>query len=251
MGKKDDRHKYILHEVQLHNRVLLSDMSDSLAVSKDTVRRDIQELHDLNKLKKVHGGAISIGYNSIRNQISGTVYAADRKTKIINKALNLIEPDSVNLISGGTTNLELIRNFPPDLRATFFTPSLSAAIELSVYPELEVIIIGGQLSNQSQVTIGGSALNVLADIKVDFCFMGTGWLDPINGLTENDWEVVQLKKAMINASKKVISLTISEKLNTQQRFKVCEIQNIDTLITELDKDADLLKPYLNQNLEVL
>ncbi|MBC6400507.1 MAG: DeoR/GlpR transcriptional regulator [Ekhidna sp.] len=251
MNRKEERHRHIIHEIQLHNRVLLTDLADVLNVSKDTVRRDIQELHDQNKLKKVHGGAISSAFNSSGGDQTGVIYASEIKSKIAQKALDIIAPDGVNLISGGTTNLELIKRLPRALSATFFTPSLVAAMELSLHPNIEVILIGGRLSNQSQISIGGSALNLLSSIKADTCFLGTGWLDSVNGLTEIDWEVVQLKKAMINASKKVVSLTISEKLNTWQRFKVCEIQSIDTLVTELDPDSDLLKPYLNQNLEIL
>ena len=105
MKKKNDRHQFILHEVHLHNRILLSDIAESLGVSKDTVRRDIQELHEGNKLKKVHGGAISTSYDFSRNQAPGITYAPESKMKIVRKALRFIKPNSVNLISGGTTNL--------------------------------------------------------------------------------------------------------------------------------------------------
>lgn len=251
MSKKEERQKYILHEVDLHNRVLLTDLSDALNVSKDTVRRDIQELSDQNKLKKVHGGAISSGFDTNRAGNTNPFYASGSKNIIAKKALELVQEDSVNLISGGTSNLELIRNFPENLKATFFTPSLTAALELAAHPEIEVILIGGRLSNQAQIAVGGNALNTLASIKVDYCFLGTGWLDPINGLTELDWEVVQLKKAMIKSSKHVVSLTISEKLNSHQRFQVCEMQSINTLITELPSNSDLLRPYVDQNITVI
>ena len=58
---KEERHLKILNEVALHNRVLLTDIAESLHVSIDTVRRDVKELDALNKLKKVHGGAIALG----------------------------------------------------------------------------------------------------------------------------------------------------------------------------------------------
>ncbi|MBV6646062.1 MAG: DeoR/GlpR transcriptional regulator [Cyclobacteriaceae bacterium] len=249
--KKDERHKLILHEVEVHNRVLLTDLASALKVSPDTIRRDIKELDDLQKLKKVHGGAVSNGYNINGQNTLVDIYAVESKIKIAKKALELIENDSVVLISGGTTNLELIRQLPQKLQATFFTPSLPIAIELLSHPEIEVILIGGRLSKESQIAVGGSALNILSEIKVDICFLGTGYLDPINGLTEFDWEVVQMKKAMINASKKVVSLTISEKLNSRQRYKICEIQAINTLITELDAEDPHLMPYKNQNIEII
>ena len=132
---------------------------------------------------------------------------------------------------------------PLKLRATFFTPSLPIALELMSHPTVEVILIGGKLSKDSQVSMGGYAINMLSDIKADLCFLGTGYMDTSNGLTEFDWEVVQIKKAMIRSSKKVISLTISEKLNSHQKYKICQLQEINTLITELDGDNELLTPY--------
>ncbi|MDN5203247.1 DeoR/GlpR family DNA-binding transcription regulator [Fulvivirgaceae bacterium BMA10] len=250
MTKREKRQQFILHEVSLHSRVLLTDLAHLLNVSIDTVRRDIKELDEAGKLKKVHGGAISIGFlYSTDNRKE--IYAFESKTIIAQKAVKLIEPKSVALISGGTTNLEFVKHLPPKLSATFFTPSLPIAIELMAHPNIEVIFIGGRLSRDAQIAVGGSALNTLSGIKMDICFMGTGYLDPINGLTEFDWEVVQMKKAMINASKKIVSLTISEKLNSIQRYKICEIQSIDTLITELDGSAEVLKPYRDQNINIL
>jgi len=250
MAKKGNRQEVILHEVRTHSRVLLIDLAHLLNVSIDTVRRDIKELDEDGKLKKVHGGAISIGFH-YSNDTAKDVYASESKTIIAQKALQLIETDSVILISGGTTNLELIKHLPHRLNATFFTPSLPIAIELLAHPNIEVIFIGGKLSRDAQISVGGSALNTLAGIKVDICFLGTGYLDSVNGLTSFDWEVVQMKKAMIAASKKVVLLTIAEKLNSIQRYKICEIQSVDTLITDIDDTSDVLKPYLDQHINVL
>lgn len=250
MTKKEERHNTILHEVEIHNRLLVGDLAHILKVSADTVRRDIKELAEVGKLKKVHGGAISNGFQFISGRSRQNVYAYESKLAIAKKAIRLIEPDSVVLMSGGTTNIELAKQLPQKLNATVFTPSLPIAIELLTHANLQVIFIGGRLSRDAQIAIGGQALNTLFDIKVDICFLGTGYLDHTHGLTEFDWDVVQIKKAMIGASRQVISLNITEKLNSIQRYKICDIQAIDTLITELDPDSELLKPYQNQQIEI-
>ena len=56
---------------------------------------------------------------------------------------------------------------------------------------------------------------------------------------------------MIESSQKVISLAISEKLNTYQRIKICDLKEVDTLITELDPDDEQLKSYVKTGLEIL
>ena len=41
---KQERQEYILHQLNLHNKVLCADLSSKMGVSDDTVRRDLQEL---------------------------------------------------------------------------------------------------------------------------------------------------------------------------------------------------------------
>ncbi|MFT4093629.1 MAG: DeoR family transcriptional regulator [Niabella sp.] len=43
---KKERQAFILHQLDLHNKVLRTDLSNEIAVSEDTIRRDLQELSD-------------------------------------------------------------------------------------------------------------------------------------------------------------------------------------------------------------
>lgn len=245
---KEERKQTILHEASIHNRVLLNDIAIQLKVSVDTVRRDIIELDNEDKIIRTHGGAqtksyIPYAYNS------NTVYARSKKAIIAKKAIELVTPNSVSLISGGTTNFEFARSIP-NVRATFFTPSLPIAMQLLEHNNIEVIFLGGRLSNESKIALGGNVLNALSEISFDNCFLGTSYLDIKKGLTELDWEVVQLKKAMIQASNKIISLSIFEKLDTVQRYKVCDIGAIDILVTELDTTDSRLRKFHLPGLEL-
>ena len=61
---KQERQEYILHQLNLHNKVLCADLSSKMGVSDDTVRRDLQELSQEDKLIKVHGGALSKSFHT-------------------------------------------------------------------------------------------------------------------------------------------------------------------------------------------
>ncbi|MEW2921589.1 MULTISPECIES: DeoR/GlpR family DNA-binding transcription regulator [Flavobacteriaceae] len=239
---KEERHQVILNEVRIHNKVLLTDIAELLKVSPDTVRRDIKELHDDNKLKRVHGGAISLGFNHY-NYVNREIYSLEEKSKIAEKAVSILKAGQVVLLSGGTTNLEIARLIPPYLKITCFTPSLPIAMQLLPKPNIEIIFIGGKVNKDSQITIGGKPIGFLSELKVDVCFLGVNSMHPTDGITEFDWEVVQLKKAMIKASKKVVVPSISEKINSTQRYKICDIDSINVLATELDKSDPILEPY--------
>ncbi|UJH66678.1 DeoR/GlpR family DNA-binding transcription regulator [Allomuricauda sp. SCSIO 65647] len=249
---KKKRHHIILNEVHIHNRVLLTDLSSMLNVSVDTVRRDVKELDSLKKLRKVHGGAISNGFN-VYSDRSREIYELGSKSTIAQKGISLLKKGDVILISGGSTNIELVKLLPKKLDLTFFTPSLPMAIELinNTSERYEVYLIGGKLSRRSQLATGGSSINILSEIKADICFLGTGYIDIQKGITEVDWEIAQMKKAMIRASKKTVSLTISEKLNTSNRYKICDINTIDTLVTELDPKCENLEEYRKANINIL
>lgn len=247
---KEERLNFILNEVNIRNRVLLSDISNKLNVSEDTVRRDLKFLDDQGKLKKVHGGAISNTFHVYSYQ-EKDIYAHTDKTIIAQKAVSLIKADQVILMSGGTTNLELARIIPDKIHLTVFTPSLPVAMQLLDHELIETIFIGGKLSHEAQIALGGETLHTLAQIKADLCFLGTGYVDATAGLTEFDWEVVQLKKAMIRSSTKVVALTISEKLHSAQRFKICNTDEIHTLITELSPENPILESFKKLEVELI
>jgi len=246
---KKERHDLIMRHINLHNRVLTTDLVQLINVSEDTIRRDLQELAEKDQLYKVHGGALSKSYQSTFDD--STVYAKEAKLSIGKKAISLIIDGMVVLTGGGTTVIELVKQLPEHLHATFFTISPLVAIELAKYPRIEVILIGGLFSKNSQVTYGGQVINQLAEIKADLCLLGTSAIHPVDGLTDTDWEINQLKKTMLSASRKTAVLCISEKLNIALRLKVAPIGNIDYLITELPKDSKELLTYKENGVEVM
>ena len=246
---KKERQAYILRQVSLHNSVLSADLSTSINVSEDTIRRDLNELADTGKVIKVHGGALSKSFNSF--YLRSDVYGVDSKKIIAEKAALLIKDGMFVLTGGGTTIIEMARLLPENLKATFLTGSIPAAYEYSQHPNIEVIFIGDKIAKKSQIAVGGEAITRIKHIKADLCFLGINALDTEHGITDNDWDVVQVKKAMIEASAQTIVLTISEKLHSHQRIRIGGVDEIDILITELDPSDHLLDPFRLNSLTIL
>src|SRR5690606_17424727 len=158
----------------------------------DTIRRDLNELADLNLIVKIKGGAMAKGNRAM--ELSGDSYAIESKSVIASKALNILKEGMLVLAGGGTTVREFIRQIPEDLRATFLTLNPNTCIELLEKQNLETIIIGGKVSNYSQTVVGGDAFLKLAEVKADLCIIGTNAIDYKEGLTDSDWESVEIKK---------------------------------------------------------
>lgn len=247
---KRERQAYIVHQVNLHNKVLSNALSNEIAVSEDTIRRDLLELNKKGKLIKVHGGALSHSFSDI-NYPSKKVYGQNSKKTIAQKAANLIQDGMFVLTGGGTTIIELARALPLTLSATFISGSIPAIVEYMHHPNIEVIVIGDKLSKSSKITLGKDATARITTLKPDLCFLGINAIDVQHGITDSDWDVVQLKQSMIESSQKVVCLTISEKINTMQPVKVCDLSKIDILITELPNDHPVLKPYIAAGIAVI
>ena len=247
---KKERQAYILHQVNLHNKVLSSSLCLDIKVSEDTIRRDLQELAEEGKVIKVHGGALSHSFSQVHFPSNG-VYSQNLKKKIAQKAISLIHNGMFVLTSGGTTILEMARSLPPQLKATFISGSIPAILEYMHHPNIDVILVGDRISKNSKITVGTEAIAKITQMKADMCFLGTNAIDLQHGITDNDWEVVQLKKAMMESSQKVVCLTIAEKINTFQPIQIAESSKIDILITELPPDDPILKPYADAGIKVL
>lgn len=242
---KEERHKIIMKEINLHNTVLSVDLSELLNVSEDTVRRDLKELSDENRIIRVHGGAIS--KSLVRPFMADdNIYAHEEKKIIASKALNLIQNNMTLLFEGGTTILELAKQLPKNMNLTVFTVSPQVAITLSDYEKIDVYTIGGKLNKNVNIHLGASVINEILSIQYDICFMGINAISINNGLTDIDWETVQVNKAMVKASKQTALLSISEKLNISKRYKVADLSDITYLITELSPADSQLSSFKNK-----
>ncbi len=235
---KEERQAYIVHQINLHNKVLSSDLSIQLNVSEDTIRRDLNELAENGQVIKVYGGALSKSFQFPFQD--GNVYAKEGKKEIAQKAISLIQSGMAVLIGGGTTMIELARLIPSDIQCTFFTISPLVALELAEKDNIEVFLLGGKLSRNTNIVTGAQVINELSDLRVDLCLLGTNSLSIEEGITDSDWEVVQIKRAMIKCSKNLAILSINEKLNSNQKMRIAPLKEVNYLITELDpKDKSL------------
>ncbi|GAB3823796.1 DeoR/GlpR family DNA-binding transcription regulator [Pontibacter rugosus] len=238
---KEERQAFIIKQINLHNKVLSSDLSAKLNVSEDTVRRDLNELAEAGKIMKVHGGALSKSFHYPFQQTE--IYAKESKKEIARKVIQLIQDEMIVLVGGGTTMTEVARMIPDSLKCTFFTVSPLIALELAERSNIKVFLVGGQLSRNSHINIGAQVISQLSEIKVDLCVLGANSVSLEDGITDSDWEVVQVKKAMIKSANKTAIMSIAEKLDSNQNMQVCKLNSVHYLVTDLKPKSAELKHY--------
>ncbi len=94
------------------------------------------------------------------------------------------------------------------------TNSPPVAGALAAHPRAEVVLIGGRLLKDSLVTVGPEAVDTLRQVRADACVLGICSLHPELGMTVTDLDEAHVKRAMVEASAKVIALATADKLRT-------------------------------------
>ena len=245
----DERRQRILERLRVQGRVLACDLVAEFDISPDTVRRDLRELDEAGALRRVHGGALPRRGDTDPLPVRAR-RAPVAKASIARRAAQIVSDGQVVMLDGGTTTLEVARALPERLRATVVTNSLPIALELVDHPGLEVIVVGGNLRSRSRVTVGATAVAALHDIRADVLFLGVCGLHPEIGVSVEDAEEREGKRAMIAGAAEVVGLADHDKLGTALPFVVAPLSEVTRLVTDA-ADEEVLAPYRELGIEVL
>ena len=203
-------------------------------MSEDTVRRDLRELAAGGYVQRVHGGALPPAPTASFAQRLRV--APEAKAHLAEAALPLLEGASVIVLDGGTTALELARRLPAARDCTVLTNSPPVAAALAEHPRAEVVLIGGRLLKDPQVTVGAEAIDALRRVRADVCVLGICSLHPELGVTVTEHDEAHVKRAMVESAAEVIALATADKLHTAAPWVVSPISDVTHLVTDAGED---------------
>jgi DeoR/GlpR family transcriptional regulator of sugar metabolism len=236
------RKQLILQKLKKDGQIVAKQMSRSLRLSEDTIRRDLRELAQEGLLQRVHGGALPAS-PAVVNFAGREQLASAAKIAIGKAAASMIQRDQVVILDGGTTTRELARHLPRDLRATIVTHSPTIAMELVEHPTVDVILIGGRLFKHSVVAVGAAAIEAIGLIRADTYFMGVTGIHPEVGLSTGDMEEAHIKRALSAAAADTIVLVSAEKLNAASPYIIAPVTEATGIIVERDTPQHATEPY--------
>jgi DeoR/GlpR family transcriptional regulator of sugar metabolism len=246
----DERRSLILERLRTQGRVLAADLTAELAVSSDTIRRDLRELDDAGLVRRVHGGALP-RHGDASSFATRARRAPEAKASIARRAAACVHDGQVVVLDGGTTTLELARALRDDLCASVITTSPPIALELADHPGLEITVVGGTLRPNALVTVGAVAIEALRVIRADVVFLGVCGLHPEIGVTTEDLEERHVKAAMIEGAAEVVALADHDKLGTAMPVVVAPLRVVTHLVTDAAAEEQALAPYRALGIEVL
>ena len=237
-----ERRQAILAALARDGKVVAARLVAELGVSEDTVRRDLRELAAQGLVLRVHGGALppapQPGSFAHRRET-----ASDAKAELAAAGVRVLGDARVVLLDGSTTNLELARRLPPEPARTILTNSPPIAAALADHPTADVVMIGGRLDKDAQVTLGAGAIDFIRSVRADAVVLGVCALHPDAGLSTDGLDEAQVKRAMVKASADVIVLATSDKLRAASPYVVAPVEELTHVVAEAGAPDDLLDPY--------
>ena len=236
------RKESILRRLKVDGQVVAKTLSEELALSEDTIRRDLRELAAAGLLQRVHGGALPA--SPAMADFAGRLQVAPASKSAVGRAAAaMVRPGQIVFLDGGTTAVQLARHLSRDLEATVVTHSPSVAVELVDHPGITIELIGGRLFKHSVVTVGAAAIEAIGRIRPDLYFMGVTGVHAEHGLTTGDREEAAVKRALCHLAAETIVLASSEKLGALSPYLVVPLDEVDMIVTE-GKVAEALRSRL-------
>ncbi|KFF21959.1 DeoR/GlpR family DNA-binding transcription regulator [Chryseobacterium sp. JM1] len=247
---KEERFEIILSQLKEKNKVKFEDLASLLQVSEDTVRRDIDLLHRNGLLSKARGGAISREKDPLSFHDRQS-FLTKEKDIIALKAQQFLKDGMTIFMDGGTTVCAVANYMPLDIQLRIITNNYSLPSIISKFKNIELVMLGGIYDHELAVTTGATTCNDATQYIADLFIMGTCAVDSNFGVSATSIPDGETKKAMASSSKKIIALANQNKLRRTETFKICAIDAIDCLITDLDSTDPELESFRNTNIQII
>lgn len=247
-----ERQQEILRRARRHGRVDVATLAEDLAVTAETVRRDLDRLERQGLVRRVHGGALPVERLRFEAGVSERSMAmAAEKERIAKAALDYLPREGAVLIDSGTTTAQFAEIVPDDRELTVVTNSLPIALTLSTRPQLTVLTVGGRVRGRTLAQVDRWALRSLAEIRVDVAFVATNGFSFAGGLTTPDLAEAAVKEAMVAAANRVVLLADHTKAGGDHFSRFADLDDVDVLVTDTGLDADTAAELAAAGLEVV
>jgi DeoR family transcriptional regulator of aga operon len=236
--RQPERLTTILEQLSVDGTVNVVDIARTLDVSSATVRRDLRLLEEQRMLERTHGGAVPHGvlyelplrYKSARQP--------EQKRRIAKEAASRVLEGWAIGLTGGTTTTEVARALLDRPRLTIVTNALNIAAEIAVRPSLKLVVTGGVARPESYELIGPIAEASLQGLNLDIAFVAVDGISAKTGLTTHHETEAGSDRALMARAEHVVVVADSSKLAATAFARICDLTDVDELITDTGADPD-------------
>lgn len=242
-----ERHERILDRLRHTGTITVQEIARDLKVTKETVRRDLDQLEIAGSLQRVHGGAVASSAPSRREtslRQRQSEHSAQKRA-IAREAMSFVpsSPDASLLLDAGTTTEALaeLLGAGEEHRHTRFvtTSSVPIAQKLAEVSSLDVEVLGGKVRGITGTVVGAQAVATLSRRQADVAFLGTNGVAAGFGLSTPDTAEAAVKSGLVHAARQVVLLADSSKLGQRTLVQFAILEEIDVLITDAAPQPEL------------
>jgi len=238
---KMERHDQIQNLIKDNGRVTVSELSSLFGVSEATVRRDLEELDKLGRIRRTHGGAVQAEKASKELPMLQRIGEQSiQKSRIGKAAVELIQNGETIFLGSGTTVIEVARHLPQNISLTVITNSLAVVNELANHPGIELIVIGGMLRQSELSMVGHVAEQAVREFRADRVFLGMYAVDIDCGFTNDYPPEIMTDRAILKIAPEVVILVDHTKFNRVSSMLVDQVDAAQVIITDLDTPQTII-----------
>ena len=252
MSTISERRKFILDHIAKDGFVKVSKLAESLGVTQATIRKDLNYLEMQGVLQRAHGSAHTQSQHAIDLSLNTKrLINFEAKQKIAEKAVSLIKNDESILVASGSTITVFAENLKPKGRLNVVSISVNISAHLGDIPGITVMQVGGILYGNTLSVLGAEASKTIENLYCSKAFFGVDGIDMEYGLTCGTGEEASITQKMMQSSQTTIVLTDSSKFGKRGFARICEIGDIDILITDSGLPMDIRQTIENMGVKLL
>jgi len=248
----EERQQMIVQRARQDGRVDVAQLAGALAVTPETIRRDLTVLERRGLLRRLHGGAIPVerlGFEPRLATRSGV--RTDEKERIAKAALAEVPTEGAILLDAGSTTQRLAELLPTDRELTVITNALPIALLLASRPDLTVLTLGGRVRGRTLAEVDAIAIRTLDSLGVDVAFLGTNGISVERGLTTPDVAEAEVKRSMCQHARRRVLLADHTKVGNDALCRFATLTDIDVFVTDTGLDPEFAEELESAGLPVV
>ncbi|MFD2132822.1 DeoR/GlpR family DNA-binding transcription regulator [Pseudogracilibacillus auburnensis] len=245
------RKKTILETLEKDEIVKVRTLAESLYVSGETIRRDLDKLEKNGLLKKVYGGAVKAKLTTELTFDQKTTLNKQEKRAISKAAADLVEDGDSILIGHGTTTLDIVRFLNGKNNVKVITASVPVLLLAMEMFHGQIIFLGGEVERHQKFTSGSLSEMSLGQLKVNKAFIAAGGVSIKDGITDYDLHGSSMSRKMIKRVNEAIILADHTKFGKTTFAHICALTDISVIVTSEKCSEEWKSTLIEKEIELL
>ena len=235
------RQSEIMILAQRHGAVTVEGLAEHFGVALQTIRRDLTELADSNKLERVHGGAVlRSGTTNIEYDARRSLNAESKSAMARACAREIPNACSV-FLNIGTSTEAVARQLNGHHDLMIVTNNMNIANIMLDNEDIQTIVTGGRLRRSDGALIGHVTNETIRQFRFDVAVIGCSAMDTNGDLLDFDPEEVGVSQTIIAQSRKCFLVADHSKFNRAAPVRIASMQSITAVFTDAPFDTSLAK----------